>query len=105
MVIAITRSGRIELQDAANFRAFKILDRSGKNRLELAAALDGFATLTPDGTAAWVDASAVPKLLPAAPTAEWQTSFNSMVAAARKFGWVDEATGAVRAHIERAEVA
>jgi hypothetical protein len=105
MFIAITRSGQIELQDAGNFRAFKILDRSGKSRVELAAALDGFATLTPDGTAAWVDASAVPKLLPAAPTAEWQTSFSTMIAAAGKFGWVDEATGAVRAHIERAEVA
>jgi hypothetical protein len=30
---------------------------------------------------------------------------NSMLASARKFGWIDEATGAVRAHIERAEVA
>jgi hypothetical protein len=104
MFITITRSGQIELQDAANFRAFKILDRSGKSPVELAAVLDGFATLTPDGTAAWVDASAVPKLLPVAPTAEWQTSFNAMLAAASKFGWVNEATGAVRAHIERAEV-
>jgi hypothetical protein len=105
MFITITRAGHIELQDAANFCAFKIVDRSGKGPVELAAALDGFATLTPDGTAAWVDSSAVPKLLPVAPTAEWQTSFNSMLASARKFGWIDEATGAVRAHIERAEVA
>jgi hypothetical protein len=64
MFITITRSGHIELQDAANFRAFKVLDRSGKSTVELVAALEGFATLTPDGTAAWVDASAVPKLLP-----------------------------------------
>jgi hypothetical protein len=105
MFITITRAGHIELRDAADFRAFKIVDRSGKGRVELAAALDGLATLTSDGTAAWVDASAVPKLLPVAPSAEWQTSFNSMLASARRFGWVDEATGAVRAHIERAEVA
>ena len=105
MFITITRAGHIELQDAANFRAFKIVDLSGKSHGELAATLDGVATLTADGTAAWVDASAVPKLLPVAPTAEWQTSFNSMIESARKFGWVDEATGAVRAHIERAEVA
>jgi hypothetical protein len=105
MFITITHSGHTELQDAANFRAFKILDRSGKSPAELAAALDGFATLTPDGTAAWVDASAVSRLLPVAPTAEWLTSFNAMVAAASKFGWVNETTGALRAHIERAEVA
>jgi hypothetical protein len=105
MFITVTRSGHIELQDAGNFRAFKIVDRSEKSLVELAAVLDGLATLTPDGAAAWVDASAVPKLLPSAPTAEWQTSFNSMLAAARKSGWVDEATGAVRAHIEKAEVA
>ena len=105
MLITITRSGHIELQDAANFRAFKILDRSGKSPVELAASLDGLATLTPDGTAAWVDAAAVRKLLPVAPTAEWQNSFDAMVAAASKFGWVNETTGAVRAHIERAEVA
>jgi hypothetical protein len=105
MFITITRGGHIELQDAANFCAFKIVDRSGKGRVELAAALYGFATLTPDGTAAWVNASAVPKLLSVAPAAEWQTSFKSMLTSARKFGWIDEATGAVRAHIERAEVA
>jgi hypothetical protein len=105
MFITITRSWHIELQDSANFRAFKILDRSGKSPDEIAAALDGFATLTPDGTAAWVDVAAVPKLLPVAPTAEWQTPFNAMVAKASKSGWVDEAKGAVRTHIERAEVA
>jgi hypothetical protein len=105
MFIAITRSGHIELQDAANFRAFKILDRSGKSLVELAAALEGLATLTADGSTAWVDASAVPKLLAVAPTAEWHASFNAMLSAARKFGWVNEATGRVRAHIERAEVA
>ena len=105
MFIAITRTGDVELQDSANFRAFKIVDRSGKGVSELAALLDGLATLTPDGAAAWVDPSAVPKLLPVAPTAEWQTSFDSMLASAKKFGWVDEATGAVRAHIERAKVA
>jgi hypothetical protein len=65
----------------------------------------GIETLTPDGAAAWVDASAVPKLMPDAPTAEWRASFDAMLRAARKFGWIDEATGRVRAHIERAEVA
>ena len=105
MIISISRSGHVELQETDNFRAFKILDRSGKDRRDLAAALDGVATLTPDGAAAWVDALAVPKLLPGAPTEEWNASFDAMLAAARKFGWINEATGHVRAHIERAEVA
>jgi hypothetical protein len=52
MFITITRAGHIELQDAANFRAFKIVDLSGKSHGELAAALEGLATLTSDGTAA-----------------------------------------------------
>jgi hypothetical protein len=105
MFIAITRSGLIELHDAANFSSFKIVDWSGKGPLELAVALDGLASLTPDGTAAWVDAAAVPKLLAIAPTEQWHTSFCNMVTSARKLGWLREATGAVRAHIERAQVA
>jgi hypothetical protein len=105
MFIAITRSGLIERHDAANFRSFKIVDWSGKGPLELAVALDGLATLTPDDTAAWGDAAAVPKLFAIAPTEQWQTSFSNTVTSVRKLGWVGAATGAPRAHVERAEVA
>jgi len=30
----------------------------------------------------------------------WQDSFGGMLAYARKKGWIDEATGAIQAHIE-----
>lgn len=100
MIIAVTSGRSIELRDAQNFRAFKILNEGRLGGAELAAALKGIATLTEDGANAWVKRKAIPTLLPVAPSAEWTASFDKMIEAARKYGWIDGANDTVRAHIE-----
>jgi hypothetical protein len=100
MIIAITPSGQVELRDAENFRAFKIVDEAGGGSQRLEAALSGLATLTDDGKAAWVVPGRLPALAGAAATDAWRASLAKMIAAAGKFGWVNEADGTVRAHIE-----
>lgn len=32
---------------------------------------------------------------------EWQAAYARMIDAARRFGWIDSETGAIRAHVER----
>lgn len=104
MIIAVTSTGQIELRDANNFRAFSILDETG-NSERLAAALSGLATVTPDGQAAWVRQDKVPHLMTPEATADWRSAYEAMIAAARKFGWVNGEDGTVRAHIETAKPA
>jgi len=99
MIIAVTSSGTVELRDAENFRAFKIIDETGGATV-LADCLSGLATLTPDGQAAWVDPGELAVLAGADATEAWRASLAGMILAARRYGWVNEADGSVRAHIE-----
>lgn len=100
MIIAVTASGAVELRDPDNFRAFKIVDEMGKGPERLSTALAGLARTEPDGKSAWVQTSGIARLLPAPPTPGWQAAFDGMLAFARKHGWVDDAAGTVRAHVE-----
>lgn len=63
MIIAVTSTGRVELREAHDFRAFKIIDEQGGAPGQLSASLGTLATLTPDGAAAWVSQDGVRGLL------------------------------------------
>ncbi len=102
MIIVVTSDTRVELRDPSNFRALKIVDELGGGVERLASALEGIAKVAPDGAFAWVAQDRVAGLLGSGVTEEWRAGFQAMIGAARKFGWIDEADGAGRAHIERA---
>jgi hypothetical protein len=101
MIIAVTSTGDLELRDADNFRAFKIVDELGGDLVRLAAALEGIGKLTPDGAAAWVAFDRVPWLPGRRGTEEWESAFHAMIAGARRFGWINDQDRTVRAHVER----
>jgi hypothetical protein len=98
------RAGKASLQDAGNFRAFKIVCDGAEGDLEgLRAALAGLADVDGDGHA-WV-APAVLRADPAvAADAAWQQGFDAMIEKARPHGWVHPDSGAIRAHIEWANI-
>ena len=100
MIIAITSAGQVELRDAENFRAFKVVDATGGSLERVAQCLSGLATLTDDGKAAWVVPDRLTQLAGDLATDTWRASLAQMISAARKFGWVNEANGTIRAHIE-----
>jgi hypothetical protein len=100
MIIMVKSGRRLELCDAENFRAFKILNEGRLGRSDLAAALKDIATLTEDGSNAWVKRTAVAALLPEKPAAEWSARFDNMIEVARQYGWVDGVNDTIRAHIE-----
>lgn len=55
------------------------------------------------GDHAWVRTEALRRLAGPAATPEWEQAFAAMLDYARTRGWVDDAQGAVRGHVERRE--
>jgi hypothetical protein len=95
MIIHIVSATEVELNDRDNFKAFKVtLADPGLTAADIASALGGIGTVDADGKTVWVSGTPQP--------AEWVASFDKMVEAVKKFGWVNEADGTVRAHIEGA---
>lgn len=103
MIIAITTAGALELKEADDFKGFKIaVEKPGMSDTEIAAALKGVATLDAEHKHAWVSQDALKNWKGKSQPAEWSASFEKMVEKVKPFGWIDEATGNVRGHIERA---
>jgi hypothetical protein len=101
MIIHIVSATEVELNDRENFKAFKItLADPALSPADIAAALAGIGTIEPDGRTVWVSGAALKNFGGAPQPAEWVASFDKMVEAVKKFGWVNEAEGTVRAHIE-----
>jgi len=102
MIIFITADGRAELREPDEFRSFKIVAGGISAAAALGTALAGIAKVDADGKTAWVSREAVRRLRGPNPRPEWLASFDKMVESVRRFGWVDDQTDSVRAHIEGA---
>jgi hypothetical protein len=103
MIIAITPAGTLELKEADDFKGFKILvEKPGMTDAEITATLKSIATPDGDGKHYWVTQAAMKNWNGKAQPAEWSASFDAMLEKVKKYGYVDEATGNVKAHIEKA---
>jgi hypothetical protein len=103
MIIAITPSGALELREPDDFKGFKVtVEAPGWTDEEIATALKGVATLDDGGKNAWVSGDALRQWNGQPRPAGWVEAFNKMVETVKRFGWVNEADGTVRGHIERA---
>jgi len=100
MFVQVANDGGVTLQDAENFRAFKLVVGGGEARLDAARqALSGTADV-PDAATAWISPTALVALHGA--DAAWEQSLAAMIEKARPHGWIHPDTGAIRAHIEYA---
>jgi hypothetical protein len=103
MIIAITTSGALELNEPDDFKGFKIAaERPGMTDAEITAALSAVATPDADGKHFWVAQDALKNWQGKPQPAEWTASFEKMIEKVKPFGWIDPATGAIRGHLERA---
>ena len=102
MIVSLDAGRLPQLDDADNFRAFKVTAPRGMDRAALTAALGTVGRLHEDGSEhAWIDEAELRKLSGRAGDKAWNDQASAMIDYARRSGWIDAATGAIRAHIER----
>jgi predicted transcriptional regulator len=100
MFLNILAANVVKLEDASNFRAFKVVVAVPGADLEtVRAALADIAVL-PDRDTAWVSEQALRAWPEVANDTAWQDALTAMIAKARPHGWVDDASKSIKAHVE-----
>jgi hypothetical protein len=100
MIISVHATNDVTLDEAQNFRAFKVVINIPDATLEEArVALAGTATM-PDRDTAWVSVEALRQWRGVKDDAEWQKNLDTMIEKAKPHGWIDEANNAIKAHVE-----
>jgi hypothetical protein len=97
MIVQYSSSEGLTLVEPEDFRNFKLLLRGATE--DRSPSIEGITFV--DERNALISIELVPTL-PGRPDGEsWQKSYFAMIEAARKHGWIDAQTGAIRAHVER----
>ena len=100
MFVKLTADRRVTFEDRDNFRAFKLVVEGTRDDLGVVQrALAGTAEL-PDADTAWISEAALRARSEVADDKAWQQSFGAMIEKARPHGWIDDARGAIKAHVE-----
>jgi len=101
MIIHVAPDGKVALDEPGDFKNFKIVVAQPGASLDfIVGALKGVAAVDPDGKTAWVSQAALKRWQGKDQPADWIASFDKMVEAVRRFGWVRDLDHSVRAHIE-----
>jgi hypothetical protein len=96
MIVDFSPEAGLTLVEADDFQRFKLRIRDGGGHLPV---LPGIVFV--DEANALVSIDAVTRLPGAPDTQAWRTGFGKMVDYAATKGWIDSATNAIRAHVER----
>lgn len=100
MFLKFSKSGEVLFEDRSNFRAFKLVVESDRGRFDdVRRALAGKAEF-PDADTAWIFQDALRRWPGVEQDTAWQQNFSAMIGKARPHGWIDDARGAIKAHIE-----
>jgi hypothetical protein len=98
-IIAASRS--IELDDPGNFRAFAVR-MEGSFDDSVRAELLGRVAVNSDREHAWISEKVLREWPSLQSESWWQEELTKMIAAVQSFGWIDQASHSIRAHIEYA---
>jgi hypothetical protein len=97
MYILVTSNGELALRDCDNMRAFAIVlevDDAPVTRLA------EIGSTAEDSRNYWLDAGAVMELSGRKHDQQWVRDFRAMLASAAPYGFYDEVTNKVKAHVE-----
>lgn len=100
MYIRVAADFTVTLEEPRDFKQFKLVvetERSALPRLR-AALTEAAASL--DEETAWIREGWLRRQGGLDANTAWQDGVSAMIAAARRFGWIDEATATVKAHID-----
>ncbi|WP_323038426.1 hypothetical protein [Gemmobacter sp.] len=96
MIVTYSPATGTRLDEAEDFRKFKVLLQNCPTAQPEIRGI-GFVD---DGNAL-VGIDLVPTLPGAPKGPEWRAGYDAMVKAAAKYGWIDEASQSIKAHVER----
>jgi len=99
MIIVVGDGPSPELIEPWDFKRFKLRAPRTLSQADVAQKLQNIAKLASED-AVWVQEGALRQMGEAAGDPAWQEQVTAMIAKAGAHGWVDAATGAIRAHIE-----
>lgn len=100
MIITVTETGDLGLDDPDDFRRFEIhVKRVGITVAQIMTALRALGEVADDGHV-WVGEPALVKLAGREGNDDWLAKLAAMKDKARPFGWVDDDRHAIRAHIK-----
>ena len=100
MIIRLSPDGALHLDAPEDFKRFKVVvEDAGKDIVRARDALKPVAKLE-DETTAWVSEAALRRWDGLKDDGAWQDGLTAMIAKAEPYGWVDRATGIVKAHVE-----
>src|SRR5262249_46847548 len=102
IIRVVAANSSVDLEDTRNFRAFAV---RVEGAFETEAAQDellGRVAVSHDGEHAWIAERVLRSWPSLARESWWQDGLTGMIAAARRFGWIDDSNQAIRAHIEHA---
>jgi predicted transcriptional regulator len=102
MIIRVVASSRsVEIDDVRNFRAFSVRIEGSMDTASQAELMSRVA-VSSDREHAWISEKALRDWPSLASEGWWQDGLSNMIAAAQKFGWIDQVNQSIRAHIEYA---
>jgi len=100
MFFKILSPGIVTLEDANNFRAFKVVVAPPDADLDTVRRALANIALLPDRGTAWVSERALRAWPELANDSAWQEALTAMIAKARPHGWIDDANKTIKAHVE-----
>lgn len=99
MHVLVDRGGRVQLIEPDDFRSFKlVVEHDAAALSQVRALLTGIASRI-DETHAWISQDWLRRDGAIARPAAWQEKFAELLVYADGKGWLDPATGDVRAHV------
>lgn len=101
MIRLIGSSRSIEIDDPGNFRAFSVRIEGALDAAARAELL-GRIAVKHDRDHAWISEAALRDWPSLKSDSWWQDGLTGMIAAVQKFGWIDNDSKSIRAHIEHA---
>jgi predicted transcriptional regulator len=102
MIIRLIANSRsIEIDDPRNFKALSVRIE-GAPEGAAAAELLGRIAVKHDKEHAWISEAALRDWPCLKAESWWQDGLTGMIAAVQKFGWIDNESRSIRAHIEHA---
>jgi hypothetical protein len=100
MYLHLPATGGVTLEDAGNFRAFKIVVGSPSATLETVRSTLAGVDSVADRETAWVSERALRQWTGYSEDRAWQEALSAMIAKARPHGWIDDTANTIRAHME-----